>query len=463
MNGIIRILRRFISATIMISVFLLILNFALLGIWIFGGMNRGQSPDSVVQNVAEGLHNKSNSFFLDEKADKLLVQNHAWAMLLDKDGNMKWSYSIPAELPHSYTITDIAQLSRNYLMDYPVFVWKHDNGLVIVGYPKNSIAKYQLNYPIDLIKKLPVRSALLLIVNILLAMLLSIIIGSQLIKSIKPLVNGISSIAEDQPVNIIPKGVLSSIASSINHTSELLQKKNSLLKARDEARSNWIAGISHDIRTPLSMVLGYAGELEESQELPEMQRQKAGIIRKQGEKLRSLVSDLNLVSMLEYEMQPINSKPLKLSALVRQTAAEFINNGLDQKFNLELDMPDEDLKIKGDEKLLLRAASNLVQNCIDHNPGGCSIVLRTFLDQHENNCHLIVSDNGKGIPADHLSNLIELPYSSKRKNNIHNGHGLGLPMVSRIAKAHHGELILTSSEGMGLCADIEIPIFTDMS
>src|SRR5690606_40331414 len=64
-----------------------------------------------------------------------------------------------------------------------------------------------------------------------------------------------------------------------------------------EARSNWIAGISHDVRTPLSMVLGYASELEENEALPQPEREKARIIRRQGEKLRKPIHDLKLVSM----------------------------------------------------------------------------------------------------------------------------------------------------------------------
>lgn len=95
------------------------------------------------------------------------------------------------------------------------------------------------------------------------------------------------------------------------------------MKARDEARSNWISGISHDIRTPLSMILGYASEMEDNSDLPKEQRHQSGIIRRQGEKLRSLVSDLNLVSMLEYEMQPLHLKDIRLSVLARQVVADF--------------------------------------------------------------------------------------------------------------------------------------------
>jgi len=457
MESAVRILKRFISTTMIISIFLLILNFVLLGVWVFRGMNKGQSPAVVVKTVAEGLQPSLDSYSLDTSAEKLLNKNQAWAMLIDDRGNIAWSYMLPDELPKKYSLTDVAKLTRNYLMDYPVFVWQHDEGLVVVGYPKDSLGKYQYILPTDWVSSLPLRIVYLVIGNIILALLLSLLMGSRLIRSIRPLTYGIQALAEDKEVFIEPKGILASLAQNINITSALLKQKNESLKNRDEARSNWIAGISHDIRTPLSMILGYSSELEENSSIPAEQRQQAGIIRKQAEKLRSLVSDLNLVSMLEYEMQPLNKKTIRLSALARQIASDFLNHGLDEKYMLEIEISDERAQVSGYERLLTRAITNLVQNSINHNPDGCKIKLQTSFDANNETCSFIVSDNGKGIPQNELSNLLELPFSSKRNISKKQGHGLGLPMVARIAKAHQGQLVLSSDIGKGLTAEIILP------
>lgn len=74
------------------------------------------------------------------------------------------------------------------------------------------------------------------------------------------------------------------------------------------ARANWIAGVSHDIRTPLSMVMGYAGQLASSSCLETEDRKKAIMIMKQSERMKNLINDLNLASKLEYNMQPIKKK-----------------------------------------------------------------------------------------------------------------------------------------------------------
>ncbi|GIO38360.1 two-component sensor histidine kinase [Paenibacillus antibioticophila] len=459
MRGIIRILRGFVATTIFISIFLLLFNFVVLGMLVFKEINQRPSPEVVLKQVAQGLNSQNESYDLDEQVTELLQHNEAWAMLLGEDGQVQWDYRLPNDVPRTYNLVDVALFSRYYLMEYPVYIWEHEDGLVVVGYPKKSHWKYQFDVLSDWMSSLPLRLVMLLLLNAAVALLISVVIGMRLMRGIRPLVDGVHSIAREEPVQLNSKEIFGDLARSINSASAILQKKTAALKARDEARSNWIAGISHDIRTPLSMVLGYASEMEDNLDLPEEQRHQAGIIRRQGEKLRSLVSDLNLVSMLEYEMQPLQLKHIRLAVLARQVATEFLNNGLDDRYVIELKMTDEAVQIKGDEKLLLRAISNLIQNSMLHNPQGCEIILETSLSEDRSQYRFIVRDNGRGIPQEQLAEITELPYSSRRRRSVQQGHGLGLPMVARIAQAHQGRLKLVSAVDQGgLEAVMEFPV-----
>lgn len=372
-------------------------------------------------------------------------------MLLDTGGKVIWSEQLPPEIPRAYNIVEVAKFSRYYLLEYPVYLWEHPEGLLVVGYPKYSYEKYQLGYLTDWLRSLPLRVLLLLACNVVLAVALSLFIGTRLIRRIRPLINSIHALAKDKPVQLQTAGLFSDLSESINSASATLQTRSSQLKSRDEARSNWIAGISHDIRTPLSMILGYASNLEEQDNLTGEQRQQAAIIRRQGEQLRSLVSDLNLVSMLEYDMQPLQLKPVRLSALARTVVSDFMNNGLEERYSLDLCIMDERLQVTGDEKLLYRAVSNLVQNSIRHNPDGSRITVTVSCSPNpkEPECCLSVSDDGTGVPPELLPELVLLPYSGKRTRPVRQGHGLGLPMVARIAEAHKGKLVLESPPGKG--------------
>ncbi|MEC0245914.1 HAMP domain-containing sensor histidine kinase [Paenibacillus chitinolyticus] len=459
MGGIIRLLRGFVATTIFVSIFLVIFNFVVLGTLVFKEINQRPSPEGVLKQVAQGLSRQDESYNLDEHVAGLLQHNQVWAMLLGEDGQVQWDYHLPNDVPRTYNLVEVALFSRYYLMEYPVYIWEHEDGLVVVGYPKKSHWKYQFDFLSDWISSLPLRLVMLLLLNVAVALLISVVIGTRLMRGIRPLVAGVHNIAREEAVQLDSKNIFGDLARSINSASAILQKKTAALKARDEARSNWIAGISHDIRTPLSMVLGYASEMEDNSDLPEEQRHQASIIRRQGEKLRSLVSDLNLVSMLEYEMQPVHLKNIRLTVLARQVATEFLNNGLDGRYVIELKLTDEAVQINGDEKLLLRAISNLVQNSMRHNPQGCEIILETSLSKDRSQYRFIVRDNGRGIPQEQLAEITELPYSSRRRRSVQQGHGLGLPMVARIAQAHHGRLNLVSgADHRGLETVMEFPV-----
>lgn len=460
MEGITRILRRFVTVAIFVVIFILIFNFVLLGTLVFTEINKPPSPEGVLKQVEQGLDKKDGHYNLDNRIANLLQRNQSWAMLIGEDGQVQWDFHLPHDVPKSYNLVEVAKFSRFYLEKYPVYIWEHKDGLIVVGYPKESHWKYQFNFLSDFLKSMPLRLMMLLLFNIALVLLISVVIGTRLIKGIRPLVSGVHDLAREETVQLDSQGIFGDLAQSINSASVKLQNKTVALKARDEARSNWISGISHDIRTPLSIILGYASEMEDNLDLPREQRSQAGIIRNQGEKLGSLVSDLNLVSMLEYEMQPLHLRPIRLSALARQVVTDFLNNGLDKRYEIDLKLTVESVQIIGDEKLLLRAISNLVHNSVRHNPQGCKILIETALSKDGSQYCFIVRDNGRGISEDKLKEITELPYSSKRKQTVQEGHGLGVPMVARIVQAHQGRLVIKNDEQRtGLEVGIKFPVF----
>lgn len=134
---------------------------------------------------------------------------------------------------------------------------------------------------------------------------------------------------------------------------------------RDAARSNWINGVSHDIRTPLSVVMGYAAQMENAPDLTPEHKRQASAIRAQSQLIRDLVNDLNLTMRLDCEMQPLRKETLQPAAFLRQTAADFLNGGMAEGFAFEMDLPETPLpEMEADPFLLRRAVNNLLTNCV---------------------------------------------------------------------------------------------------
>ena len=224
-------------------------------------------------------------------------------------------------------------------------------------------------------------------------------------------------------------------------------------RQRDAARSDWIHGVSHDIRTPLSMVMGYASQLETDPALPAAQRRQAAIIRHQSQTIRDLVNDLNLTMRLDYQMQPLRREPLSPAALVRQVAADALNGGLPDAFPLEVSLSPslEGVSMNADGFLLRRALQNLLNNCVRHHPAGCAITLGAAVQQ--NQCILWVENTGQ---VQHVPSPDALPDAALAPDGGA-AHGTGLRLVRQIAEAHGGTLEVHQSPA-SFCCRLQLPL-----
>lgn len=239
-------------------------------------------------------------------------------MLLDDSGKVIWSKNLPEDVPLSYTASDIASFSRWYLYDYPVQSWKHPNGLFVLGDSKNTTWKLQLQVPEKVMYNSTKWISTGLIINFTVAMLLAFLLGIRFFLSLRQIVTGMNDMAEKRPVSLKTKGAFRDLALNINNTSKELLRQQKLIEKRDTARNNWITSVSHDIRTPLSMIMGYSSSLEDNTSFSEEERKQISIIRFQSEKIKQLIDDLNLTVKLEYEMQPLNMQSFLFQNLLEK-------------------------------------------------------------------------------------------------------------------------------------------------
>ena len=386
---------------------------------------------------------------LTDDAIQTLRQYNIWAMYLTPSGECFWTLDVPEEVPHNYSVQDVALFSKGYLEDYPVFVWNTDEGLLVLGYPKDSYMKLTSNYySIEAIQKIPLYVTGMLGMDVLCLFLAYYFSKRRIIQNTEPIVEAIETLADGKPASLHIDGELSEIASSVNKASLILSRQN-------EARANWISCVSHDIRTPLSMIMGYAGRIAADETASGGIREQAEIVRKQSIKIKELVQDLNLVSQLEYEMQPLHKEQIRLSKLIRSYVAELLNSGISDAYTIEIDIvPEaENAMLECDARLISRAINNLVQNSIKHNPQGCKIKLS--LKNTGETLILAVADNGVGLTPEKLQELEGKPhYMESTDERLDLRHGLGLLLVRQIVEAHHGTLFIESEPNKGYEARI---------
>ena len=332
-----------------------------------------------------------------------------------------------------------------------MFCWAEDYGLFVIGLARGSLWKYSIytspEYILNLAKTIPLGFGLLL----LLAAICCFLLSWQGAKRLETVASGLDALAEGQTVQLPAEGFAGELAEKLNRTSAQLQTRNELLARRDDARTQWIAGVSHDVRTPLALILGWAEQLERDAVLPETARQKAGGIRTQSEKLRTLIEDLNLTSKLEYGTQPLRKQEFAAGPLFRELVAQFCESPQAETCEVSLQQT-----AAAEQAKLLRGPRPA--GTIAGKPAGqqhpaysAPVEIEVQTDVAGNRFCLTVADNGTGYPPAVLAALQGTP------QNEQTPHILGLHVVEQIAAAHGGRVAFGQNVPNGAKATVWLP------
>ncbi len=460
MKSIPKLIRRFVGIMTLSTILLVILNITFFAVAFVRNMPTF-SPWDMADRAAAALRLTDGGYSISDDVIAKLKEENAWAFLIDNDTRqVAWQTdNLPNNIPMQYTLSDIAELTRGYIDGYPAFTGDAKNGLLVLGFPKDRFWKHtRASWDYSFIANLPRNTMIILAVNVILIFLIYTAVNSKLLHSVKPITNGIQNLSNGSPVHMKEKGALSELAEKINKTSEILQMQAEQLRKKETARANWIAGVSHDVRTPLSVIMGYAGQLENSKNLSEIERKKAAVIVRQSSRMKDLINDLNLASKLEYDMQPLTMKQENVISIIRQVIVNFMNVNIDDKFPIEWKTADtlSACYINADKNLLKRALSNLIQNSINHNENGC--VIYASVDDDNHTCKICIEDNGIGVSDKQIDRLNNAPhYMICDTNTAEQRHGLGLLIVKQIIKGHNGEVLIDHSKYGGFKVTLIIP------
>jgi PAS domain S-box-containing protein len=221
-----------------------------------------------------------------------------------------------------------------------------------------------------------------------------------------------------------------------------------LEKGRDEA----FAAVSHEMRTPLTAVLGFAQFLRENPTSPEQRRNYLGLIVKEGERLKRLIDNLLGLQRLRAGFGLVNPAPVLLYPLLHEVTEHFRTLFVPQRIEIDcaLDVP----PVLGETVRLQEALNNLLDNAVKYSPAGSTIVLGGKAD---GGCALVwVRDEGPGIPADKQEKIFERFYRQEEGRRSADT-GLGLALVREIARAHGGRVWVESVPPQGSTFYLSLP------
>lgn len=293
------------------------------------------------------------------------------------------------------------------------------------------------------------------LVAFLLAVLLAFLISRSVARPLQQLAGAATAIAAgDYEQQIVPAG-----PTEVQQVSASFNTMATQVKASQQAQRDFVANVSHDLKTPLTSVRGWSQALLDGMiNTPEELRQAAGIIHGEAERMTRMVNQLLDLARIESGQLKLNRELLDLGQLLTQVQRNLALPAQQKDVRLSLELQPVP-PVWGDADRLMQVFTNLTDNALTHTPAGgrVHISLTPHTDRAVN---VIVQDTGPGIPADELSRIFERFYQvdkSRARTAERRGSGLGLSITRELVEAHGGRIEARSELGKGSAFQVRLP------
>lgn len=284
---------------------------------------------------------------------------------------------------------------------------------------------------------------------LMLALMMGAFIAHTLTRPLRALTEATQDVARGnlgRQVEVQSKDELGDLANAFNHMSSDLAYSVNL-------RRQMTADIAHDLRTPLSVILGYTEALDEGVLAPSAETY--AILHDEAKHLSRLVDDLRTLSLAEAGELRLYPQTLPPAELIgRATAAHKVQaeqEGIALSSRVESNLPE----VRVDPERMAQVLHNLVSNALRYTPQGGSIVLSAR--RNGDGVEILVEDSGQGIAPEHLDKVFERFYRVDAARQQTGESGLGLPIAKSLVEMHGGSIRVASEEGKGTTFAIHLP------
>ncbi|SFC58031.1 sensor histidine kinase [Clostridium uliginosum] len=336
-----------------------------------------------------------------------------------------------------------------------------DNSLLLVGFPYSEATKTNF-----ITSKISHKGLLKIIVSINILFVIAIIYifakitSKSFVKPIKILLNGVVELTKGNynvRINMKQKNEFLELSNGFNIMAETIQDEKREKEKLEALRENLILDVSHDLKNPLSSILGYSEILIKNSYLTEDEKTDyLKVINRNSYRANKLITDLFELSLYENCNYNLNLLKVNICEFLRETIALYIPEFDNNEFKYNFNISESPFYALIDEQKFSRAINNTLDNIIKYNSKGTKISIKTYIK--DNNFYILLSDNGIGIPKEYQSTIFNaFVRVDKSRNSNTGGTGLGLSITKKILNKHNGDITIVDSE-LGTTFEIVLPL-----
>lgn len=402
----------------------------------------------------------AESYSSNDELENELETNSNWFKVLDKNLNVILeSDNAPADKNH-YSEKEIEYMTYPYKNELFIEKYQYVNN---EGIKRTAIIKSKDLYTNSFFKKMNILTKVAFGVfgaaYIICLIIFVIVLRRKFYEPLEKLNKAMELLAEGKrkkPIDYSGPREFVDICDRFNVMVSKLEDSENQRKKLMNDKERMMADISHDLKTPITSIQGYAKALSDGI-IPDGDKDKyIKIIYEKSKKLTDLINIFHEYSKLEHPDFNLTLEKVDLSEYLRAYIALKYEDIVESGFNIEVDIPEEEMEMKIDKIQLQRVFDNILGNSIKHNEKGTNIYVS--LEKKSASYEIIIADDGKGIPKEIASNIFEAFTVGDESRNSRQGSGLGLAIAKTIVELHEGTIELVLAPPKELSTEFKITL-----
>ncbi|MBG9449113.1 histidine kinase [Cytobacillus firmus] len=432
---------------------------------------RIQMASKLLEQISPAVDWNLKELNLPEKVQNELAKRNGWVQLIGADGNVADDFGVRNQQTH-YSVKELLAKQDTERSSTALHFDSDTAQAILVGVPadeKGSTLEKSLFESLN-------KSLIIIFIMAFLLLLGGTLWYARkfgvplltLMKWIQNLGNGVYQEPGDvhgRPATRTKKGKLKrkfrlykELIATLAQLTETLKETEKQQRIMAQTREEWISGLSHDLKTPLSSISGYAQMLASPDYSwsEKETREFSGIMSEKSDYMMDLLEDLTLTYRLRNRALPIAKVPTNINEFIRRIIIQYINDPVNQDKTFNFIPHPESITAAIDAKWFQRILDNILANAIKYNPAGTAITV-TLSSIEEHLLVVKIEDNGIGMDSITLGKLFSRYYRGTHTGETGSGTGLGMAIAKQLVQLHGGSINVQSEPQNGTIIRIILP------